>query len=482
MLESFSAVFCGAYECKDGTGAIIYSITSKRHRVSAIYNACCKLCTVSFVIVKSVLKAAECYMALQGAEFTVLQESREGGLHSYEFSESANKKEECDWNLVASFATETDTVDCLLVLGYYLEFANEPAICAKCKKGVKVHTLYHEIHFSNAQLFKLAKNQRSIAQQACDRVAAGRRVLMMESSRQDLMLMAFKKQFKKLAEQYAGGVEITQLLGAVAWLDCLLNNFTTKLKEMLQIIVDNVPKKRNLLFKGAINSGKTTLAAGIMDLLGGVALNVNCPGEKINFELGCAIDKYMCVIEDVKGTPMPNTKLPQGCGMSNLDNMRDHLDGCVPVNLERKHLNKVPQIFPPAIITCNEYCIPVTVKARLAKAYYFMHKPCLRQCLQNSVLMSKRMLQQGTTLVAALIWWEPVSDFMDEIQKDVVDWKQTFEQWVTFGMYQTMKENILAGRDPFTGVLVDESFVQPQENDESTSSTQESGLGSMSSM
>mgnify|MGYP001546682077 FL=1 len=75
-----------------------------------------------------------------------------------------------------------------------------------------------------------------------------------------------------------------------------------------------------------------------------------------------------------------------------------------------------------------------------------------------------------------------MSDFMEDIQEDVVNWKQTFEKWVSFGMYQTMKENILAGNDPFTGVLVDESFVQPQENDETSDSTQESGLGSMHSM
>ena len=268
----------------------------------------------------------------------------------------------------------------------------------------------------------------------------------------------------------------------MAWLDCLQPSFTTKLKEILSILTENIPKKRNVLFKGPINSGKTTLAAAILDLVGGVSLNVNCTPDKINFELGCAIDKFMCVIEDVKGTPMANTNLTQGCGMTNLDNLRDYLDGCVPVNMERKHLNKVSQLFPPSVITCNEYVIPSTVKARIARGYYFLHKPCLQKCLKDCVLMSKRLLQKGTTLLAALIWWEPVEDFMEELQEDVVNWKQTFERWVSFGMYQTMKENILAGIDPFTNVLVDESFVQPQENDETNDSTQESGIGSMHSM
>lgn len=481
LLGSFNALFCGAYECNDKTGAIIYCITPKRHRVSAVFNACSKLCTVSFLLIKAVLRNSECYMALQGEDFTVIQESKDGGLHSYDFHENSSKKEECDWNVVASFATDTDQADPLVIMGYYMEFANDPAFCEKCKKGLKVHA-YHEAHWSNAKLFKAAKNQKTIAQQACDRVLAVRRLLMLESSREDLVLLAFKKQFKYLAENYGGGVEITQLLGAVAWLDCLMLNFTTKIREMIHILTANIPKKRNLLFKGPINSGKTTVAAAILDLLGGVSLNVNCTPDKLNFELGCAIDKFICVIEDVKGTPMPNTNLTQGCGMTNLDNLRDHLDGCVAVNMERKHVNKVSQLFPPSIITCNEYYIPVTVKARIARGYYFLHKPCLQKCLKDSILMSKRMLQRGSTLLAALIWWEPVSDFMEDIQEDVVNWKQTFEKWVSFGMYQTMKENILAGNDPFTGVLVDESFVQPQENDETSDSTQESGLGSMHSM
>jgi len=480
LQSAFNAVFTGAYKCNDNTGAILYCITPRRHRVSAMLNALSKCCTISFLLIKAVLKSAECYMALQGDEFTVIQESKAEGLHSYDFQEGS-KKEECDWNQVASFASDTDLTDCLALLGYYIEFANDPASCMKCKKGVKVHK-HHEVHFHNAQLFKAAKNQKSIAQQACDRVAAQRRVVMLESTRQDLVLQAFKKQFKILAEQYAGGVEITQLLGAVAWLDCLQPSFTTKLKEILSILTENIPKKRNVLFKGPINSGKTTLAAAILDLVGGVSLNVNCTPDKINFELGCAIDKFMCVIEDVKGTPMANTNLTQGCGMTNLDNLRDYLDGCVPVNMERKHLNKVSQLFPPSVITCNEYVIPNTVKARIARGYYFLHKPCLQKCLKDCVLMSKRLLQKGTTLLAALIWWEPVEDFMEELQEDVVNWKQTFERWVSFGMYQTMKENILAGIDPFTNVLVDESFVQPQENDETNDSTQESGIGSMHSM
>lgn len=471
----FNALFIGAYNCVDGSGALVFFISGSRHRVSAILNACKKHCTVSFIMVKAVLKNAECYKALQDSKFAVLRESKEGGLHSYDFQE-ASKKDDCDWNFVADFAADMELTDVLLIMGYYMEFATEPSLCPKCLKSVKAHQ-HHEKHWANAKLFKTAKNQKGIAQQAADRVLAARRVLMMESTRQDLMVMSFKKQFKVLAEQFGGGVEITQLIGAVAWLDCLLPQFTIKIKEMLSYLVENTPKRRNLLFKGPINSGKTTLAAAILDLLGGVALNVNCSSDKINFELGCAIDKYMVVIEDVKGTPLPNTDLPSGVGMANLDNMRDYLDGCVPVNLERKHINKTSQLFPPCIITCNEYTIPTTVKARVAKGYYFLHKPGLKKSLDaNPILMKKRLLQKGCTLLAALIWWEPVSDFVEEIQEEVVNWKQTFEQWVSYGMFQTMKENILSGKDPFEGVLINDPT---EENTRETQESTESGIGSM---
>lgn len=472
----FNALFIGAYSCNDGSGALVFFISGSRHRVSAIYNSCKKHCTVSFILVKAVLKNAECYKALQESKFTVIKESKEGGLHCYDFQE-ASKKDDCDWNLVADFAAAMETVDVLLILGWYLEFAVEPSLCQKCLKSVKAHR-FHEQHWTNAKLFKAAKNQRGIAQQAADRVLAAKRVLLMESTRETLMVLAFKKQFKVLQEEFAGGVEITQLLGAVAWLDCLLGNFTGKLKQMLTYLVQNTPKCRNLLFKGPINSGKTTLAAAILDLLGGVSLNVNCSSDKINFEVGCAIDKYMVVFEDVKGTPLPNTDLPSGVGMVNLDNMRDYLDGCVPVNLEKKHINKTSQIFPPAIITCNEYALPKTVKARIAKGYWFLHKPCLKQSLDaNPVLMRKRLLQRGCTLLAALIWWEPVSEFVEEIQQDVVEWKQVFEQWVSYGMFHDMKENILAGKDPFHGILIQDV---PGDGTGETQESTESGVGSMS--
>lgn len=97
-----------------------------------------------------------------------------------------------------------------------------------------------------------------------------------------------------------GNAVLEQYMAGVAWLHCLLPKMDSVIFDFLHCIVFNVPKRRYWLFKGPIDSGKTTLAAGLLDLCGGKALNVNLPMERLTFELGVAIDQYMVVFEDVK--------------------------------------------------------------------------------------------------------------------------------------------------------------------------------------
>lgn len=150
-------------------------------------------------------------------------------------------------------------------------------------------------------------------------------------------------------------------------------------------------KKRYWLFKGPIDSGKTTLAAALLDLCGGKSLNVNMPLERLNFELGVGIDQFMVVFEDVKGTGAESRDLPSGHGISNLDCLRDYLDGSVKVNLERKHQNKRTQVFPPGIVTMNEYSVPRTLQARFVRQIDFRPKAYLRKSLS----CSEYLLEKG---------------------------------------------------------------------------------------
>ena len=83
------------------------------------------------------------------------------------------------------------------------------------------------------------------------------------------------------------------------------------------------------------------------------------------FYLGSAIGKRFVLFDDVKGYRTKHAKLPTGNGISNLDDLREHLDGKIEVQLEKKNQNPVNQVFPQGIITMNEYEIPNSLKLRL---------------------------------------------------------------------------------------------------------------------
>ncbi|GBL73577.1 Large T antigen, partial [Araneus ventricosus] len=81
--------------------------------------------------------------------------------------------------------------------------------------------------------------------------------------------------------------------------------------------------------------------------------------------LGQTIGKRFALFDDVKGKPEEGSKLTQGWGFYNIDVLRDHIDGHVEVQLEKKNQQPVSQVFPPGIITCHDYVIPESVKQRV---------------------------------------------------------------------------------------------------------------------
>lgn len=123
-------------------------------------------------------------------------------------------------------------------------------------------------------------------------------------------------------------------------------------------------KKRFLVFRGNFNSGKTTLAAAICKFFDGVNINLNVSKDRLQFYLGSAIGKRFVLFDDVKGYKSHHN-LPCGPGLSNLDDMREHLDGKIEIQLEKKNQNPINQVFPTGIITMNKYSIPGSLKVRL---------------------------------------------------------------------------------------------------------------------
>nr|AID54935.1 large T antigen [Trichodysplasia spinulosa-associated polyomavirus]AOA60182.1 large T antigen [Trichodysplasia spinulosa-associated polyomavirus]AOA60187.1 LTAg [Trichodysplasia spinulosa-associated polyomavirus]AOA60192.1 LTAg [Trichodysplasia spinulosa-associated polyomavirus]AOA60197.1 LTAg [Trichodysplasia spinulosa-associated polyomavirus] len=468
-LDKFNPEFKSRHSFQEGS--MVFLMTPGKHRVSAIKNLCVTHCTVSFLLCKAVIKQVECYRCMCSEPFKLLEESKPG-IFEYEFNEE-NGKPVVNWNLLTDFAVTNRLDDPLLIMAHYLDFAEEPSTCSKCtKKALKAHYNYHSLHHKNAKLFKECKTQKTACQQAADVVMAKQRLKLIESTRKELLEERFKLMFEKLTDEF-GQIKILQYMAGVAWYSCLFENIDEVVTKILKLIVENVPKKRNCLFRGPINSGKTTFAAALMNFLGGKTLNVNCPADKLPFELGCAIDQFVVIFEDVKGQIALNKKLQPGQGVANLDNLRDHLDGSVKVNLERKHVNKRSQIFPPCLVTMNEYLLPETIFTRFAYVLNFTPKHNLRSCLQVSdYLLTERILQDGVTIALLLVWYCPITMFSESIKEDVKYWKDILCKYMGHTNFATLLLNVEEGKDPLDSVVIE---VEDEEEEE-FSETNDSGF------
>nr|BAC81941.1 large T [JC polyomavirus] len=449
LMEKYSVTFISRHGF--GSHNILFFLTPHRHRVSAINNYCQKLCTFSFLICKGVNKEYLFYSALCRQPYAVVEESIQGGLKEHDFNpEEPEETKQVSWKLVTQYALDTKCEDVFLLMGMYLDFQENPLQCKKCeKKDQPNHFNHHEKHYYNAQIFADSKNQKSICQQAVDTVAAKQRVDSIHMTREEMLVERFNFLLDKMDLIFGahGNAVLEQYMAGVAWIHCLLPQMDTVIYEFLKCIVLNIPKKRYWLFKGPIDSGKTTLAAALLDLCGGKSLNVNMPLERLNFELGVGIDQFMVVFEDVKGIGAESRDLPSGHGISNLDCLRDYLDGSVKVNLERKHQNKRTQVFPPGIVTMNEYSVPRTLQARFVRQIDFRPKAYLRKSLSCSeYLLEKRILQSGMTLLLLLIWFRPVADFAAAIHERIVQWKERLDLEISMYTFSTMKANVGMGR------------------------------------
>nr|QXP80951.1 large T antigen [Squirrel monkey polyomavirus]QXP80957.1 large T antigen [Squirrel monkey polyomavirus]QXP80963.1 large T antigen [Squirrel monkey polyomavirus] len=448
LSEKFKPTFISRHKL-DNEG-LIFLITPSKHRVSAITNFCSNLCSVSFLIVKAVIKEYSCYCALCVEPFVLVVENIPGGLNSDFFDAPQEASKNVSWKLIGEYALSIMCDDLFLLLGLYKEFAVNPSTCSKCDQKVIVdHYKYHSLHYANAMLFTDCKNQKAICQQAVDGVLAFRRVQTAQLTRKQLLAKRFEYHFNKLEQVFSAKSEvcIETYMAGVCWFECLLPEVNMKnfILQYLECVVQNVPKKRFWCFTGPVNTGKTTLAAALLDLCGGKSLNVNMPFDKLNFELGVAIDQFTVVFEDVKGQS-ENKNLPTGQGISNLDNLRDYLDGAVKVNLEKKHLNKKTQIFPPGIVTANEYIFPLTLKVRFCKIIKFIYQQHLFKSLKKTELLTKhRVLQSGLTLLLLLVFHCDVEDFLSELHPLVTKWKENINHEVSWSRYLEMKENVMNG-------------------------------------
>nr|AJP06397.1 large T antigen [WU Polyomavirus] len=430
--------------------ALVFILTPFRHRVSAVNNFCKGYCTISFLFCKGVNNAYGLYSRMTRDPFTLCEENIPGGLKENDFKAEdlyGEFKDQLNWKALSEFALELGIDDVYLLLGLYLQLSIKVEECEKCNSNEDAtHNRLHMEHQKNALLFSDSKSQKNVCQQAIDVVIAKRREDSLNMSRKVLLTEGFEKILGKMDKTIKGEQDVLLYMAGVAWYLGLNGKIDELVYRYLKVIVENVPKKRYWVFKGPINSGKTTVAAALLDLCGGKALNINIPADRLNFELGVAIDQFTVVFEDVKGQVGDNKLLPSGNGMSNLDNLRDYLDGSVKVNLEKKHLNKRSQIFPPGIVTMNEYLVPATLAPRFHKTVLFTPKRHLKESLDKTPeLMVKRVLQSGMCILIMLIWCRPVSDFHPCIQAKVVYWKELLDKYIGLTEFADMQMNVTNG-------------------------------------
>lgn len=188
----------------------------------------------------------------------------------------------------------------------------------------------------------------------------------------------------------------------------IIDDFKKIADEILLTFLEGEPRKRYIILKGDFRSGKTSLASAFCKLLQGVTINLNVDSNRLNFHLGNALEKRYVLFDDVKGRAVLSENLLPGPGFANLDNLRDHLDGHVPVQLEKKNQQPVEQIFPPGIITCNNYQIPQSILARIKKLFYLKHNGLFQ--IHGPKIVTKEIIFIGLVLCNLL----PVQPYVFE--------------------------------------------------------------------
>lgn len=275
-------------------------------------------------------------------------------------------KEETNFNnkQLVDFALSHEITDIFKLMYEYAHLA-DPCDRPECSKD---HEDDHISEVINAKRFVLLPDRKKVCRNAIDCVSA--KVFTQLSQLSNLKWFEIKA--RELGDRITE-ISDTRTFGeAYYWWQYVIGrqNFFNIMAFIIAIFTDTKcklnfsAKKRYICFRGPYNCGKTTMAAAICKLFDGVNINLNVSKDRLPFYIGSAIGKRFVLFDDVKGYENRHN-LPTGTGVSNLDDMREHLDGKIEVQLEKKNQNPVQQIFPSGIITMNQYKLPNSLKIRL---------------------------------------------------------------------------------------------------------------------
>ncbi|UEV87527.1 putative large T antigen [Gammapolyomavirus phacarbo] len=410
-------------------------------RISTISNFCKKQCTVSPYTVRGVKKNM-----LRRLLDACQEAGMEVEMSDLDASASAHSDKQFNQALLNEYAIKHSITDSLLLIAIYKRFHVACESCETCKaqkkdmpfrmlkrKWVGGHIDDHIVHNNNAKIFLQLKDQKRVCQAAVDGVLAEKRFRASTMTRNEQFSDRVISIMESVKDILNDSEQTDDLICSIMLLNMLIADVNL-LGDIVTTMVKNPPKKRYYIFRGGVNTGKTTVASALLNLMTGASLNINGSPERLQFELGCAIDAFMVLFEDVKGTPSEGSSLQYGMGMTNLDNLRDHLEGAVPVNLERKHQNKIAQIFPPGVITMNDYWIPQTIMARCKQLVTFKKNNTYYRALRaNPQITDGRWLTKAETILCLMLLQIPdrfTPDVLKKIETDLGNLQFEFdERW-----------------------------------------------------
>lgn len=272
---------------------------------------------------------------------------------------SEEEKKHFSYKLLAEFATEHNITDVYTLMYKYAHFAKpcnyEPKLISND------HQEDHSTHVDNAKLFVCMADRKKAAKSACDIVLAEHYIRIKTETPAEFLNLKCKEIGDRLIEE-----PDCEIFGLADFYQAF---HVKKFKNIAHCIINSFiygePRNRYTILKGSYKSGKTSLAYAFLKLFEGISININGDKSRLPFYLGNAIGRRFILFDDVKGKNYFDTSLSFGHGFQNLDDLRDYLDGHVEVQLEKKNQQPIMQVFPPGIITCNNYVIEPAILERV---------------------------------------------------------------------------------------------------------------------
>lgn len=274
------------------------------------------------------------------------------------------------------------------------------------------HGEEHSEHLENAIAFNHLSDRRRAASNAINCVCAEKFEKMLNEKPWSYLERRTKEFSDKLIQE-----DDPDIFGfSYLYSHKLFSKFKPVSLIILNTFTEGKPRKRWTILQGPYKSGKTSYASAFCKFLDGVNININVDKNRLSFFLGNAIGRRFVLFDDVKGRPK-DTDLTAGFGFKNLDDLRDHLDGHIEVQLEKKNQQPIEQIFPPGIITCNDYLIEPALLERVNGPIKINPSPLFAD---HELLVTPEVIFIGLVLHNLV----PVESYvMQHITQKVFEWR-----------------------------------------------------------